>query len=79
MARRRRARRERHPGIRGTCPRSARGSRSRSRWGVIDEVCEICATFEFSFKLLRALSNDMNEAKGGKELVGVVDGSVVET
>ena len=46
---------------------------------MIDEVCEICATFEFSFKLLRALSNDMNEAKGGKELVGVMDGSVVET
>ena len=79
MARRRRARRERHPGIRGTCPRSARGRRSRSRWSRIDEVSEVGATFKFGFELLRALSNDMNEAKGGKELVGVMDGSVVET
>ena len=79
MARRCRARRERHPGVRSTCPGRARGSRSRSRWSRIDEVCEIGATFEFSFELLRTLSNDMNETEGSKELVGVVDGGVVET
>ena len=36
------------------------------------------AAFKFVFKLFRALLNNMEEAHGGQELVGVVDSGVVE-
>ena len=41
-------------------------------------IAKVCATFEFIFKLFRTLLNDMQEAQGSEELVGVVHGSVVE-
>ena len=41
-------------------------------------IAKVCAAFKFVFKLFRALLNNMKEAQGGKELVGVVDSGVVE-
>ena len=41
-------------------------------------ITKVCAAFKFVFKLFRALLNNMKEAHGGQELVGVVDSGVVE-
>ena len=41
-------------------------------------IAKVCAAFKFVFKLFRALLNNMKEAHGGQELVGVVDSGVVE-
>ena len=41
-------------------------------------IAKVCATFEFVFELFRTLLNNMKEAQGSEELVGVVHSSVVE-
>ena len=42
-------------------------------------IAKVGAAFKFVFKLFRALLNNMKEAQGGKELMGVVYSGVVET
>ena len=82
MARRQRTGRNRHPGSGVVGPGSSRRGRSgmgrvrSSREGCT--IAEVCAAFKFVFKLFRALLNNMKEAHGGQELVGVVDSGVVE-
>ena len=41
-------------------------------------IAKVSAAFKFVFKLFRPLLNNMEEAHGGQELVGVVDSGVVE-
>ena len=41
-------------------------------------IAKVSAAFKFVFKLFRALLNNMKEAHGGQELVGVMDSGVVE-
>ena len=41
-------------------------------------IAKVSAAFKFVFKLFRALLNNMKEAHGGQELVGVVDRGMVE-
>ena len=42
-------------------------------------IAKVCAAFKFVFKLFRALLNNMKEAQGSKELMGIVYSGVVET
>ena len=42
-------------------------------------IAKVSAALKFVFKLFWALLNNMKEAQGGKELMGVVYSGVVET